>query len=384
MVSDTRELRTALEKWARDVEPRLLDGATAGRLLTHVARMEAMCASVKAALARRIEETDTWQRGGHRSAAHYLAAATGTSVGQASATLETAQQLEQLPDASEAFRTGRLSSAQVREIATAASDAPEFERTLVETALDAPFAKLRDACRRVRAAGTDELERHRRAHASRSLRSWTDAAGVWHLHGSGSPTDGAKIMARLDAETDRIFAEARKAGARESTEAYRFDALVRVAESSGTDHTPARAHVFVNVDAERLTAESGDATSADGICEIKGIGPVPVATARALMGDALLTILVKKGVDVTTIAHDGTKTMPIALRRAALAKDPECSVATCSAPTTEIHHVQWRSDGGEHRSTTAAASAAGATTLSTTTATPSSRTTTAPSTCAPP
>jgi hypothetical protein len=84
------------------------------------------------------------------------------------------------------------------------------------------------------------------------------------------------------------------------------------------------------------------------VCEIKAVGPAPVATARELMGDALLTILVKKGVDVTTIAHDGTKTMPIAIRRAVLARDPECVVDICSAPTAEVHHVDWRSDGGEH------------------------------------
>jgi hypothetical protein len=66
MDTDTAELRTALEKWARDVEPRLLDGAGAARQLRQVARMETILASVKARLARRVEETNVWQRGGHR------------------------------------------------------------------------------------------------------------------------------------------------------------------------------------------------------------------------------------------------------------------------------------------------------------------------------
>jgi hypothetical protein len=61
-----------------------------------------------------------------------------------------------------------------------------------------------------------------------------------------------------------------------------------------------------------------------------------------------LTILVKKGVDVTTIAHDGSKTMPTAVRRAVLARDQVCVVDTCSAPTIEVHHVEWRSRGGKH------------------------------------
>jgi hypothetical protein len=147
--------------------------------------------------------------------------------------------------------------------------------------------------------------------------------------------------------TEAVFAEARTdrtPDERESIEAYRFDALVRIAEQEGGETSPARAHIFVNVDAEKLTG--GD--QAQGVCEIKGVGPVPVATAKQLMGDALLTILVRKGVDVSTIAHDGSKTMPIAVRRAVLARDPECVVDICSAPTSDVHHMKWRSDGGEH------------------------------------
>jgi hypothetical protein len=292
-----------------------------------------------------VEETNAWQRGGHKSAAHFLASATGTSVTRAVGTMKTAERLADLPETTEAFRTGRVSQAQVDEIAAAASGAPEYEHLLVETALDRPHATLRDTCRRVTAGATDELERHRRAHAARAARSWTDAAGVWQLHASGTPTDGARIMARLNAETEVVFTEARKAGTRESSEAYRFDALVRLAESPGDGRERARAHVFATVDAAALTRGS---TEPGERCEIKGVGPVPVATARALMGDALLTILAKKGVDVTTIARDGTTTMPIALRRAVVARDSECTVDICSAATEEIHHIEWRSDGGEH------------------------------------
>jgi hypothetical protein len=156
-------------------------------------------------------------------------------------------------------------------------------------------------------------------------------------------------MARLNAETEQVFADAHKAGTRESTDAYRFDALMRLADTDTTGtHSRAPAHVFVNVDAERLTRDPDEPAAPGEICEIKGVGPVPVATARALMGDALLTILVKRGVDVLTIAHDGSKTMPAAIRRTVLARDPECVVDTCSAPTAEVHHVEWRSDGGEH------------------------------------
>jgi 5-methylcytosine-specific restriction endonuclease McrA len=108
--------------------------------------------------------------------------------------------------------------------------------------------------------------------------------------------------------------------------------------------TPPTAHVYVNVDADKLADD--DAPGAR--CEIKGVGPVPVDVARAYLDEAILTILVKKGIDVTTVAHDGTKAMPAAVRRAVLARDQECVVDTCGAAATQVHHVKYRSRGGCH------------------------------------
>jgi hypothetical protein len=345
--SETRELRIELEKWARNYEPRLLDGADAKRQLRDVARMEAICASVKARLARRVAETNAWQHGGHKSAAHAVAASTGTSVGEASRVLSTAERLEALPDTADAFASGRVTQVQAHEIASAATEVPEAERELITTARDRNHAQLRDLAARVRASGQDLKERERRAREQRSLRTYTDGEGIWHLHAKGAPSDGARIEARLKAETDIVFVEARRSGVRDGHEAYRFDALARVMETSGGDgeRAPATAHVYVNVDADKLV---GGTDRAGAVCEIKGVGPVPVETARAYLGDCVLTVLVKRGVDVTTIAHDGTKTMPVAVRRAVLARDQVCVVDTCAAPSSQIHHVDWRSRGGEH------------------------------------
>jgi hypothetical protein len=347
METTVGDLRIALEKWARDVEPRLMSGANAARQLRQVARMEAICASVKTRLARRVDESNVWQQGGHKTPAHFVARQTGTSIYQAVTILQNAERLEALPATAEAFTTGRVTQAQVAEIAPAATAAPDREGELLGVADERNQVLLRDTCRRVTATATDILERHNAAHRARAVRAWTDPGGTWHLHANGTPTDGARIMARLNTETEAVFKEARAANARDSVDAYRFDGLVRMAESSGNEHARAKAHVFVTVDAEKLTG----ADDTPGRCEIKGVGPVPVETARALMGDALLTILVKKGVDVTTIAHDGTKAMPASVRRAVLARDPECVVDVCSAPTSEVHHLKYRSDGGEHSTT---------------------------------
>jgi hypothetical protein len=211
----TAEVCTALEKWSRDLEPGLLDGAGAQRALRKVARMEAICASAKARLARRVAETNAWQRGGHKTPAHSVAATTGTSIGEAAKVLKTAERLEELPHTADAFQAGRVSEAQAHEIASAAIEAPDAEHVLIHTAKDRPHANLRDHAARVRAGARDEAEHHRRIHAERSLRTYTDLEGVWHLHAHGTPTDGARIKARLDTETEAVFREARQAGVRE-------------------------------------------------------------------------------------------------------------------------------------------------------------------------
>ena len=72
-------------------------------------------------LARRVAETKVWRQGGHRSAAHWIAEATGETVGSAARTLETARVLGSLPETDAAFRSGMLSETQAAliEIASA-------------------------------------------------------------------------------------------------------------------------------------------------------------------------------------------------------------------------------------------------------------------------
>jgi tRNA(Ile)-lysidine synthase TilS/MesJ len=63
-------------------------------------------------------------------------------------------------------------------------------------------------------------------------------------------------------------------------------------------------------------------------CEIPGVGPIPIEAARAYLGDALLTVVLKKGVDVLAIAHH-RRTIPTAVRRTLEARDLECVNAAC-------------------------------------------------------
>jgi hypothetical protein len=329
-----------LEAEATSLDVAALDARLAVRATKLFGRIESIGAAGRGRTGRRIDETNAWQRAGHRSAAHAVAAMTGTSVGQATSSLQTAERLEHLGRTAEAFAKGRLSPAQAAEIAHAASEVPDAEDELLLKVRDERFAPFRDRCRRVAASAHDPLEQAKRINAARSCRSWTDAEGAWNLSARGTPADGGRIMAMLGAETDVVFKAARARGDRDPLDAYRFDALrnltTREGQASGSGP---KAHVHVNVDAEQLLSRKG---MPGATCEIPGLGAIPVEDARAMLGDALLTVIVKKGVDVTTVAHHG-RTVPTAIRRAVEARDPECVVEGCTVrDQLDLHHmVPW-------------------------------------------
>lgn len=82
------------------------------------------------------------------------------------------------------------------------------------------------------------------------------------------------------------------------------------------------------------------------LCEIPGVGPVPVEVARRLAVDSILSVLVTDGVDVTTVAHSG-RTIPEALRRALVERDPVCVVPGCDTRNDlEFDHIRPFAEGG--------------------------------------
>ena len=98
-----------LEQISRQLNPVALDGRQAAAVFDDAARAERLCTAIKSRLARRVEETKVWRESGHRSAAHWVAEATGETVGAASRTLDTARALDALPETDAAFRAGLLS-----------------------------------------------------------------------------------------------------------------------------------------------------------------------------------------------------------------------------------------------------------------------------------
>jgi hypothetical protein len=221
---------------------------------------------------------------------------------------------------------------------------PHAEKALVATATTESLPALRDQCRRIKAAAReDEIAHHDEIRRARFLRTWTDGEGAGRGEWRLPPEDHARIVAGVTAELKAVVAMAKAAGTPAgSAEAHAADALVRMAEANaGPDGTEAVIHLRVDQSAfERGTTVPGE------ICEIEGVGPVPIATARNLSTRAVVHALVVHGTDVTRYAKLG-RSIPTALARALEERDPVCVEPGCNVhDDLETHHKMPVADGG--------------------------------------
>jgi hypothetical protein len=330
----------ALKATARALDPARISGRDAAALLEAVSEGERVCGAMKALLARRIEETGVWRECGHRSAAHWVAETTGETVGAATRALETARALQDLPQTEAAYRAGELSGTQTMEITSAAGADPAAESELLETASATSVKGLRDRCREVRAgAEDDDRAWARRLHEERRAHDWTDPDGAYRIEARLAPDAGARFSSAWRSHIDRIFRDARRAGRREPRAAYAADALVALASAGPCKPVEMR----VTVDSAALARGH---TRGGERCEIAGVGPVPVTTARALLDDASVAVMVRDGDDITAVSSP-KRTIPTKLRRALEDRYPACGVKACANNQfLEIDHVVPLEDHG--------------------------------------
>ena len=335
------ELRDAIGRFAAGFDPSLLSAEEAGLAVAEASALERLAATVKGLAAARAADTGLWKAAGERSAAHHLARVSGTSVGQASTTIETARRLEKLPVAGAAARAGALSAEQAAAVADAATADPSAEARVVEKALRSSLAELREECARTKAAACDPEERRRKIHEGRFLRTWTDADGAWRLAMRDNPEVGAQIMATLEPLRDRLFKAARAEGRREPWEAYAADALAALCRGEAGAPTRSRTKVIVRVD---LAALLRGRPLEGELCEICGYGPVAVSAVRDLLdtGDPFLAAVVTRGDEVLGVAH--LRRRPNAVQQTALEfLYPSCAAEGCSASTwlENDHRLDW-------------------------------------------
>jgi hypothetical protein len=315
------EVRAALHEVVDALDAEVLTTGEAQAIVREFAAIERLAAAGKLLALRRSSGDARW-----------LARESGSSFGQARAALATADALDDAPAVAAAVRSGALSEAQAREVAPAVAADPSSAEELLTSAKDEAFGTLRQRCAKVLHAAGDDEERAARVRADRSLRVWQDADGAGRIEIKGPSPVVAQFRAALAPHREAAFRDARRAGRRESADAIAFDGLVRwLAARSDTAPTRRRrrrnpdAEVIVLVDADALRRGS---TERGETCEIAGLGPVSVATAREVLGDALLSVVVKDGVDIRTVVHT-KRTINEVVQTALLAQGWQCSTPSC-------------------------------------------------------
>jgi hypothetical protein len=327
-----------------DLDAACVDGRDALRRVHQAAEAERLAATAKALYAQQCVETGVWQsdaqaRVAALTPAEWLADVSGSGIGAARDALQVAEALPECGSTNAALRSGQVSLSAAREVTAAAEVGGELaEQRVLGAAQREGLRAARDETRRVLAHTADAAARAAKIHRDRSRRRWVTRDGVWNLRLEGPVALGAEIEACLapfdDAAWDRASKQAR--GERDAPDAIAFDGFLRAArDGSGAVATKPRGraktrdHVVVHVDVDRLV-HGADAHGER--CEIPGVGPVGVERARALLGDAILTVLVEDGRDVKTFARPGRK-MVAALR---------CAAPAPRRPRPGLHHHRLR------------------------------------------
>jgi hypothetical protein len=330
LADDVRELDEFFAVLVAKIDPDAVPLCEVTDLYSALEVVKRRAESTMLLLARRVEDAGRWKRDGHRSAADQLAGISGTSVGAAKNQLETSKKVAKLPATAKALRKGKLSVAKAEAIAAAAAVAPEAEADLLDGAADAPLSDVRRKC--LRARGKDRDAAHARIHNARSFKQFTDAEGAWNVIARGTADAGAAFRAQHQRIVDEMFEAARAAGRHEPYEAHAFDAFIELARRAGRTDTEGevKAKPVQNFGLLRIDYDAFVRGSVEGeeTCELPGLGPVPVRIARQLLGDAILKLVITKGVDVLNVTHLG-RSATVAQQVALWWQSPGCRVEGC-------------------------------------------------------
>ena len=355
MFDKLRDIVTHLREVSSRIDIDVVAGKDAAALVGIADEIRRAGDSLRTVAVGQVERTNSWKGEGAKSISEWLSIETDCPQYEAQSVVLLATQLQHLPVTQAALRNGTLSNAQAVEVARSAIVAPNAETQLLNLAQHATVRDLRDATSRVVAAATDEAERHRQVHQSRYLKSWTDLDGSFNLKARMTVANGALVMAALKPLQDEVFKAAHKSGAHERPEAYAADALMALCEKANnavsgsrvgpiktkTTRPNAVMNIRIDIDAlKRGHTEHGE------VCEIAGVGPIPVASASEYLGEAFLKLLVVDGVDIKTVAHMG-RHIPAPLRTAVEERDRVCQVPTCDMTIgLEIDHIKPFAEGG--------------------------------------
>ena len=329
-----------LEKANVDLEPELLDATLARELLAVYARLEKLSAFGVAALSRKIAD------------AAQVARVTGTTMGKAKATVATGNALGRSDDLNAALQTGAVSLDQAAEIATAEESSPGAAKKLLPVAQSEGFHVLRDKARAIKLEAEQHKDLFARQRAARSARSYSDELGMVHVHLALEPHVGTPIVARAEAEPQRI-ARASKDKDKEPFERYLADAYARLLSGAGKGRAK-RPEIVILVSYEVTQRDWKDVRPGE-ICKIPGVGPVDPQVAKEIARDAIVSAVLYDGKDLRHFKR-WSRAIPIEVAIALeLGDPPEFDGVKCvdcgRRFGTEFDHVEPHVAGGPSSTT---------------------------------
>jgi len=357
MFDELKNAVTHLREVTSRIDVDVIDGKAAAELVRISEDARRAVDSLRTVAVGQVERTNGWKGEGAKNISEWLATETDCPQHEAQSVVMLANQLQHLPTTQAALLSGTLSNAQAVEVARGAIVNPNTETQLLKLAKHATVRDLRDASGRVVAAATDEVARHKQIHKSRFLKSWRDPDGAFIIKGRMTLANGALVMAALKPIQDEIFKSARTSGNHERPEAYAADALMALCEkanhgasasnagANASEKRSSRPNAVINIRVD-IDALKRGRTEHGEVCEIAGVGPIPVATATEYLGEAFLKLLVVDGVDIRSVAHMG-RAIPAPLRTAVEERDRVCQVPTCDMTIgLEIDHIKPFAEGG--------------------------------------
>jgi len=231
-------VEAAVDGFSVGFDAAVLTATDAADAVRRLAVVERKVVAAKAQAARRVDGSQIWKHAGFRTAAEWMAAQTGDTVGATTGLLDTVKKLDGCRATRAAFTAGDVSVAAAREIAGAVAVDPGSEKQLLAVvASGGSHRELVDKAARVRQAARsaeDEAARYARLRARRFARTRVDADGLLILTAGFVPQDWAVHADRWRRATDVEFARARRQGRRESTDAYAADALLAMLAAGAT------------------------------------------------------------------------------------------------------------------------------------------------------
>jgi hypothetical protein len=263
--------------------------------------------------------------------------------------------LADLPLLAAALARGELSYAKVRALTRVAT--PETEARLLavgRAGTAAHVERIVHGWRRVdRLAEAREAKRQQ---AQRALHVFTEDDGTVVVRGRLTPEQGALLCRALDAARETLYQRGRAgepapaldtSGQEPPTPAQqRADALTLLAETAlhhelDPGAPGERYQVVVHVDAEVLVDADrpGQSVLEEG-------SHVPAGTSQRLACDASRVVMAHGPDGQVVEVGARTRTIPPALRRALLHRDPTCRFPGCQTRVGQGHHVQHWAAGG--------------------------------------